>query len=118
MTNAGLRSGKLYIGEDNLIFWGDPDDGSGGLFDRNTRQYINDATVAFALKNSAGSTVSGGTGGMTYVTGSNGCYTGVLEDGVALTEGSTYYLEVTATASSDRIGFRRIAYIATYHGSD
>jgi hypothetical protein len=112
-----IRAGNLYIGEDLLVFWGDRHVPGSGLYDESTESFVNDATVTFALKNSAGSTVSGSTGTCTYVSGSNGCYEGVLEDSVSLTENSTYYLEVTATASSDRIGFRRISYIAKYHGA-
>ena len=74
--------------------------------------------VTFILKNSAGSAVSSGSGTCSYVTGSKGCYIGVLEDVVSLTENNTYYLELTATASNDRIGFRRITYTAKYHGSN
>jgi hypothetical protein len=116
---SGIRGGNLYISEDNVVFWGDPDTFLEGLYDRVTKSYVNDATLTFTLKNSAGSAVSGASAvSMTYVSGTNGCYQGVLEDGVSLTEGSTYYLEITATASSDRIGFRRLTYQAKYHGAD
>ncbi len=54
---------------------------------------------------------------MTYVTGTQGCYRGTLEDGVSLTENGTYYLEITASASGDRVGFRRLQFIAQYHGA-
>lgn len=116
---SGIRGGNLYIGEDNVVFWGDPDTLKDGLYDRVSGAFINDATMTFTLKNSAGSAVSGASAvSMTYVSGTNGVYEGVLEDGVSLTDGSTYYLEVTATCSNDRIGFRRITYVAKYHGSD
>ena len=114
----GLRGGNLFIGEDNLVFWGDRRIPMSGLYDNNLEQFINDATVTFTLKDSAGSAVSGASGiSMSYVTGSKGVYEGVLEDGVSLTAGSTYYLEITATASGDRVGFRRIPYTAAYHGA-
>jgi hypothetical protein len=113
----GLRGGQLYISEDNIVFWGDRDVPESGLYDNSQRCFVNDATVTFQLKNSAGTAVSGGSGTCTYVTGSQGCYEGVLEDGVSLTENAVYYLEVTATGSSDRIGFRRMQYAAIYHGA-
>ncbi len=113
---SGVRGGQLFIGEDNIVFWGDRRIPMSGLYDNNLEQFVNDATVTFVLKDSAGASVSGASGTMSYVTGSKGVYEGVLEDGVSLTENSTYYLEVTATASGDRIGFRRIPYTAQYHG--
>ena len=113
----GIRGGNLYIGEDNLVFWGDRHVPNSGLYDNNLEQFVNDATVTFVLKNSAGSAVSGASGTMSFVTGTRGVYEGVLEDGVSLTEDATYYLEITATASSDRIGFRRLQFTAVYHGA-
>lgn len=119
MASTGIRGGNLYISEDNVVFWGDPEVPGSGLYDTVAKSYVNDATMTFTLKNSAGSAVSGASGvSMSYVTGTRGCYRGVLEDGVSLTENSTYYLEITATASSDRIGFRRMTYVAQYHGAD
>lgn len=113
-----LRGGNLYIGEDNIVYWGDRDTPNSGLYDNNLRSFVNDATVTFLLKDTGGSTVSGSTGTCSYVTGTQGVYEGVLEDGVSLTEGATYYLQITATASGDRIGFRRLQYTAKYHGAD
>lgn len=113
-----IRGGNLYISEDNIVYWGDRDTPGSGLYDNNLRSYVNDATVTFLVKDSAGATVSNSSGTCTYVTGTQGCYEGVLEDNASLTENSTYYLQITATASSDRIGFRRIQYTARYHGAD
>lgn len=114
----GIQGGKLYIGEDNIVFWGDRDTPNSGLYDNNLRSFINDATVTFTLKDSSNSAVSGANGiSMSYITGTSGVYEGTLEDGVSLTENSTYYLEITATASGDRVGFRRIQFVAQYHGS-
>lgn len=116
---AGIRGGELYIGEDSLVYWGDPDDRTSGLYDRNLGAYVNDATMTFTLKNSAGTAVSGASAiSMSYISGTEGCYSGVLEDGVSLTENSTYYLEITATGSGDRIGFRRLTFVAKYHGAE
>lgn len=111
----GVRGGNLYIGEDNVVYWGDRNVPNSGLFDTVTRSFINDATVTFVLKDSSNVAVSGASGTCTYVSGSQGCYEGVLEDGVSLTANSTYYLELTAAASGDRVGFRRITYVAQYH---
>lgn len=116
---SGIRGGELFIGEDNVVYWGDRDTPNSGLYDTVLGSFVNDATMTFTLKDSGNLAVSGASGvSMTYVTGTQGVYEGVLEDGVSLTENSTYYLEITATASGDRIGFRRIAYKATYHGAD
>jgi len=113
----GIRGGNLYIGEDNIVFWGDRHVPGSGLYDNSTESFVNDATVSFALKDSNGSAVSGASGSCTYVTDSDGVYEGVLEDGVSLTENATYYLEITASASGDRVGFRRLRYVASYHGA-
>jgi len=114
----GIRGGQLFIGEDNIIFWGDRHVPYSGLYDNSTESFVNDATVTATLKDSAGSAVSGASNiSLSYVSGTNGVYEGVLEDGVSLTENSTYYLEITATASNDRVGFRRIKYTAAYHGA-
>ncbi len=114
----GIAGGKLFIGEDSVVFWGDRHNRGTGLYDSNLGSYVNDATVTFVLKDSGGNFVGSGSGNCSYVTDTNGVYEGVLEDGVALTEGGVYYLEVTATASSDRIGFRRLRYTAQYHGAE
>lgn len=114
----GIAGGRLYIGQDNIVFWGDRGVPNSGLYDNNLEQFINNATITFTLKDSGGSAVSGASSvSMSYVTGTKGVYEGVLEDAVSLTENSTYYLEITATASGDRVGFRRIPYTAVYHGA-
>lgn len=116
--SSGIRGGQLFIGEDNIVFWGDRHIQNSGLYDNSLEAFINDATVTFTLKDSNGSAVSGASNiSMSYVTGSKGVYEGTLEDGVSLTENSTYYLEITATASGDRVGFRRIQFTAQYHGA-
>lgn len=115
---TGIRGGNLYIGEDNIVFWGDRHVPGSGLYDNSTESFVNDATVTFQLYQSDGTTaVSGASGTCTYVTDSDGVYEGVLEDGVSLTENNTYYLSITATASGDRIGLRRLKYVAAYHGA-
>lgn len=115
---TGIQGGQLFIGQDNTVFWGDRAIPNSGLYDNNLEQFVNNATVTFTLKDSAGSAVSGATAvSMSYVTGTKGVYEGTLEDGVSLTENSTYYLEITATASGDRVGFRRISFQALYRGA-
>lgn len=63
--------------------------------------YINDATITYAVKDSAGATVSGGTGTLSYVTGSNGDYKGTIPDSVTslLTENALYDVVITARES-------------------
>jgi len=114
-----IRGGNLYVGEDALVEWGDPENPGSGLYDRNTGSFVNDATVTFQLYAADGSTaITNGSGTCAYVSGTLGCYRGVLEDNASITSGTEYVLEVLATASSDRIGRRRIPYTAKYHGSD
>ena len=116
--STGIQGGQLFIGQDNIVFWGDRAIPNSGLYDNNLEQFVNNATVTFTLKDSSNSTVSGAsTISMSYVTGTKGVYEGVLEDGVSLTENSTYYLEITATASGDRVGFRRLTFQALYRGA-
>lgn len=112
-----ISGGYLRIGEDALVYWGDPNIPGSGLYDAYSGCFVNNATVTFTLKDSGGSAVSGASSvSMSYIAGTRGCYVGVLEDGVSLTADATYYLEITATASGDRVGFRRLTYTATYHG--
>lgn len=112
-----IQGGNLYIGQDNRVVWGDRAVPNSGLYDTNLERFVNDATVTFQLKDSGGSNVSGGSGTMSYIAGSKGLYEGVLEDAVSLTADATYYLEITASASGDRVGFRRLTYTAQYQGS-
>lgn len=119
--STGLQGGNLYIGEDLLVEWGNPDIPGSGLYDNNLGSFVNDATVTFQLYQSDGTTaVTNASGTCSYITGSLGCYRGTLEDGsgptITLSSGTTYILEVLATASGDRIGRRHISYIARYHG--
>jgi len=113
-----IAAGRLYISQDNVVFWGDRNIPDSGLYDASLGQFIGDATVVFTLKNSAGSAVSGASAvSMSYISGTKGVYEGILEDGVSLTENATYYLEITATASGDRVGFRRLSFQALYRGA-
>ena len=117
--SSGILGGKLYIGQDNIVFWGDPDVPDSGLYDNSLGSFINDATLTFQLYQSDGTTaVSNGSGSLSYITGSKGCYKGVLEDDAATTENTEYVLQITATASGDRIGKRRLRYFAEYQGAN
>jgi hypothetical protein len=101
----------LYKGCDNLIRLD-------LLKDEATDAYVNDATVAFTLKDIADAAVAGATSvSMVYVTASNGRYQGTLQDTVSLTVGSAYYLEVTASKSGV-VAFRRIECHVEYKGAD
>lgn len=79
--------------------------------------YLNAATVTYALKTSAGTTVTNGTGSLTYTAASNGDYTGTIESTVTstLTDGALYRLEITITESPYN-DFRRLDLWATYRG--
>lgn len=79
-----------------------------------TDEYLNNASVACTLRDSALSAVSGGTCSCTYVTSSDGQYRGTLVHSVSLTDGSLYYLDVTA-AKDDANVFIRKPCIASYY---
>lgn len=99
----------LFIGNDLRVRW---DEMTDELSDPPV--FVNDATVSFTLKDSAGLAVSGASGvSMPYVTGSDGRYQAKLSGAVSLSAGSMYYLEISATATG-RIGFRRIPARAQY----
>lgn len=98
---------KLYVSADNNIKYL-------GAMDDVTESYINTATVTFEVKNSAGTVITGGTGTCSYVTSSNGNYVGVLDAAAEIVDGTTYYLEVTATASGGYNDFRRQQCVGAY----
>ncbi|MGH8743380.1 MAG: hypothetical protein ACREUY_03790 [Burkholderiales bacterium] len=116
--------GNVYIGEDNLIRWR-------GLYDKKTKAYVNDATITWVFRaasvdgsyNASGALVSAAAGTMELDTQNDGAtasvtgdYVGVIEDDAAFTESATYWAVVTATASGDRIGSRKVKYVAGQHG--
>jgi hypothetical protein len=117
--------GNVYIGEDNLIRWR-------GLYDKKTKSYVNDATLTWVFRaansdgsySATGTLVTSGGGTMELDTQNDGStpsvtgdYIGVIEDDAAFTLGATYWAIVTATASGDRIGSRKVQYVAANHGS-
>ena len=87
----------IYVGNDTLLELDKLRRASTGAF-------INDATVTYAIKSDSsgapGSTLSGGTGSLSYVTGSNGKYQGTIESSVTTTAGSLYWIEVTFSSGS------------------
>ncbi|TXH99564.1 MAG: hypothetical protein E6Q76_19645 [Rhizobium sp.] len=105
----------LYIGEDMTVTWSGASgtDGSDG-----STEYLNAATVTYAIKTVAGASVSGGTGSLSYIAGSNGDYIGVIESTVTagLTPGARYIIEYTLVEDPYR-GFRRVAETAVLRGA-
>lgn len=100
----------LYIGNDMRVRWD-------AMTDELTGDYINDATVTFTLKDSAGAAVAGASAiPMDYVASSNGRYQEKLSGAIALTDQARYFLEISAS-SSGRVGFRRLACKAQYLGA-
>ena len=73
-----------------------------GLNDPSSGSFMNDATVTCVLKDSEDATVTGQTFplSLVYVPDSNGNYSAVLEDTLALTTGGTYTATVTVVSSS------------------
>jgi len=89
----------LYINNDNLLILDGLKDATPGV-----DAYVNNATVSAELKDPDGSTVSGaGSIAMSYVTGSDGKYFGVIEDDVPLVEGASYTATIDVDAGSDKI---------------
>lgn len=88
-----------------------------GLLDPTTGTYVNTATVRATMYEADGLTTVGGMTWpltLSYVPTSNGDYNGLLEDGRELTEGNTYWLELTADAGGDLIKKWRWHDVARY----
>lgn len=83
-----------------------------------TDEYVNDATVTVTIKDILGSAVTGLTFPitLTYVTGSNGIYRATLDKALSLSDGLSYFAEITA-ASGGVDGFWRVPLIAGYRES-
>lgn len=103
-------STNLYIGVDTVVTYG-------GMQNPITAAYINDGTVTCRITDLAGTAVTptGFTWPVTleYVTDSDGVYRATIDKAIAITEGSRYYLEITASASGVD-DLRRIALTAAY----
>ncbi len=102
-------SQPLYLNEDALIRW-----------DRarlaSDSSYVNAGTCTWVLKDGGGATVTSGS--LAYVSGTHGRWQGAIDklDVDDLTEGATYWLEVTLSNGSGADGFRRVECVAQYHG--
>ncbi len=91
-----------------------------GLSDADAGTYLNTAAVTYVIMNEAGATVTGGTGVMAYVAGSNGNYLAVvdktvmvLDSAVPFTLGGQFFIEVTMVQGNyDK--FWRIPATVTY----
>lgn len=106
-------SGTAYISSDNLVtvdLLTDPVDDS----------YVNSATVTAKLTTDAAgaSTVSGSSITLTYVTSSNGKYQEAIPSTVTLTDGTNYYLFVTAASGAKNITIRKMVRAGYYEGCD
>lgn len=100
---------QLYVGNDHLLTLE-------GVQDAVSGDYLNAATVTATLKTRAGVEVEGDNWPITldYVADSDGNYQGVIEDGVEITAGKTYIVEITVDAGGDLIGFWRFPVVATW----
>jgi len=70
-----------------------------GLKNDVTGLVVNDATVTFTLKDTAGTVIDGPTA-MTYVPASNGVYRGTLADTVAIVVGTRYVVQIDVDAGA------------------
>jgi hypothetical protein len=77
-----------------------------GLQIASTKAYANAATVTATIVDSAGSTVSGSSTSLTYVTNSNGKYSGSIPSTVVMVEGTSYSLQIVASQSGKDITMR------------
>jgi hypothetical protein len=75
--------------------------------------FIVDATVTLTVKDAAGASPTGQTWPATlaYVADSDGWYRGIIEDDVALVDGTTYYAHIDANAGANRIGHWEFAFV-------
>jgi len=101
-------SAEIHIGNDTVVTLT-------GLQNAIDSSYQNSATVTCTIKDGSGSAVSGVTFPVTmdYVAASDGIYRATIDKALAVSEGVTYYVEVTA-AEGGVDGFWRIARHATY----
>lgn len=89
----------VYISNDNLITLSGLKDASEG------GDYINNAIVEVTLLDSDGNEVAGQSwpATMSYVSGSDGIYEGILEDGLSLSVDDELTARVTVDAGSDSL---------------
>jgi hypothetical protein len=107
---------SLYIGEQLATTW----TGLSGTSEANVTSYLNNATVTHTLYAANRTTaVSGGSGTLAYVTGSDGNYRGTISSTVTLTltEGAVYWVKYVAV-SGDYRGERWEKHRAVRRGKD
>lgn len=98
----------LYINADNLI-----------RYDRarlaSTDAYVNAGTSTWTLRDAALASLA--TGSLAYVASTNGRWHGAIDktDTDTLTEGETYYVDITLDNGSGAEDFRRVECVAAYH---
>ena len=104
-------SGNLYISNDTQI-------DVTGLQNASDSSYLNSATVTATLKDSAGSEVSGVSWPLTlsYVASSDGNYSGTIDKAISVSDGVSYFLEITA-AEGGLDAFWRIRLVAQYRAA-
>lgn len=97
----------LYVGNDNLVWLGDPDTLEGGLRNAATGEYINSATVGVTLIDSDGVEVDGETWpkSLSYIAASNGMYRAALSDAVELVAGAEYTAKISADGGPGLLGY-------------
>lgn len=88
---------KVFVSNDNIV-------NLIGLQDSETDVYVNTATVTAQVKdatdNNVGSSIS-----LSFTSGSNGDYAGLIPDDLGLTKDAWYEIEVTANDGAGRLGF-------------
>jgi len=78
--------------------------GLGAFSAVDTFSYVNDAAVVCTLVDAAGADVSGEPWPLTlsYEDGSNGDYSGTIDEGLSVTAGDLLTAKITATSGSDQ----------------
>lgn len=96
----------VYVGNTNIIE-------VTGLKSAVEGSYVNDADVEVTVQDAEGNAVSGQTwpATMAYVAASNGNYRGILEDDLALVDGTTYFAHIDADGGANRIGHWEFAFV-------
>jgi len=90
----------LYIDTDNVIR-------VRGLKDEVSGDYINDATIRATVYDSDGNPVADAQDlSLSYVSDTNGDYAGEIPNGVSLTAGSLYTVQVTISGSGYQTVYR------------
>lgn len=100
---------SIYLDNDNLLTVDSVSDATDGM-------YINDATVTCTLTDTEDNEVTGQAWplALSYVSGSNGKYQGLLEDSLVLTKDVKYLAKITIDGGSDLIANFRKPLFASY----